>query len=57
MSEALRQHWPEYLMEAGCLGARCTELKGAVYIHPTLAEGFWTPMESVKPAESASAVA
>lgn len=30
-----------------------TVLKGAVYIHPTLAEGFWTLMESVKPAESA----
>jgi len=24
-------------------------LKGAVYIHPTLAEGFWTLMEEVKP--------
>ena len=23
-------------------------LKGAVYIHPTLAEGFWTLMEEVK---------
>jgi pyruvate/2-oxoglutarate dehydrogenase complex dihydrolipoamide dehydrogenase (E3) component len=28
-----------------------TMLKGAVYIHPTLAEGFWTLMEAVKPAE------
>jgi pyruvate/2-oxoglutarate dehydrogenase complex dihydrolipoamide dehydrogenase (E3) component len=28
-----------------------TILKGAVYIHPTLAEGFWTLMEAVKPAE------
>jgi pyruvate/2-oxoglutarate dehydrogenase complex dihydrolipoamide dehydrogenase (E3) component len=26
-----------------------TLLKGAVYIHPTLAEGFWTLMEEVKP--------
>jgi hypothetical protein len=26
-------------------------LKGAVYIHPTLAEGFWTLMEAVKPVE------
>jgi pyruvate/2-oxoglutarate dehydrogenase complex dihydrolipoamide dehydrogenase (E3) component len=28
-----------------------TLLKGAVYIHPTLAEGFFTLMESVKPAD------
>jgi pyruvate/2-oxoglutarate dehydrogenase complex dihydrolipoamide dehydrogenase (E3) component len=28
-----------------------TLLKGAVYIHPTLAEGFWTLMEEVKPAD------
>lgn len=28
-----------------------TMLKGAVYIHPTLAEGFWTLMEEVKPIE------
>src|SRR3990172_6509347 len=28
-----------------------TPLKGAVYIHPTLAEGFYTLMEEVKPAE------
>ena len=26
-----------------------TVLKGAVYTHPTLAEGFWTLMEDVKP--------
>jgi len=26
-------------------------LKGAVYIHLTLAEGFFTAMESVQPAE------
>jgi dihydrolipoamide dehydrogenase len=26
-----------------------TLLKGAVYIHPTLAEGFWTLIEEVKP--------
>jgi pyruvate/2-oxoglutarate dehydrogenase complex dihydrolipoamide dehydrogenase (E3) component len=30
--------------------ARYTVLKGAVYIHPTLAEGFFGLMESVKPA-------
>jgi pyruvate/2-oxoglutarate dehydrogenase complex dihydrolipoamide dehydrogenase (E3) component len=24
---------------------------GAIYIHPTLAEGFWTLMEEVKPAD------
>ncbi len=28
-----------------------TMLKGAIYIHPTLAEGFWTLMEEVKPVE------
>ena len=27
-----------------------TVLKGAVYIHPTLAEGFFGLMEDVKPA-------
>jgi pyruvate/2-oxoglutarate dehydrogenase complex dihydrolipoamide dehydrogenase (E3) component len=32
-------------------GAPYTLLKGAVYIHPTLAEGFWTLMEEVKPVE------
>ncbi len=32
-------------------GAPYTLLKGAIYIHPTLAEGFWTLMEEVKPAE------
>jgi pyruvate/2-oxoglutarate dehydrogenase complex dihydrolipoamide dehydrogenase (E3) component len=30
-------------------GAPYTLLKGAVYIHPTLAEGFWALMEEVKP--------
>jgi pyruvate/2-oxoglutarate dehydrogenase complex dihydrolipoamide dehydrogenase (E3) component len=30
-------------------GAPYTLLKGAVYIHPTLAEGFWTLMEAVRP--------
>jgi pyruvate/2-oxoglutarate dehydrogenase complex dihydrolipoamide dehydrogenase (E3) component len=30
-------------------GAPYTLLKGAIYIHPTLAEGFWTLMEEVKP--------
>ncbi len=28
-----------------------TLLKGAIYIHPTLAEGFFTLMESVKPVD------
>jgi len=28
-------------------GAPFTLLKGAVYIHPTLAEGLWTLMEAV----------
>jgi dihydrolipoamide dehydrogenase len=32
-------------------GAPYTLLKGAIYIHPTLAEGFWTLMEQVKPVE------
>jgi pyruvate/2-oxoglutarate dehydrogenase complex dihydrolipoamide dehydrogenase (E3) component len=31
-------------------GAPYTLLKGAIYIHPTLAEGFWSLMEDVKPA-------
>jgi len=30
-------------------GAPYTLLKGAIFIHPTLAEGFWTLMEEVKP--------
>jgi pyruvate/2-oxoglutarate dehydrogenase complex dihydrolipoamide dehydrogenase (E3) component len=32
-------------------GASYQLLKGAVYIHPTLAEGFWTLMEEVKPVD------
>jgi pyruvate/2-oxoglutarate dehydrogenase complex dihydrolipoamide dehydrogenase (E3) component len=32
-------------------GAPYTLLKGAVYIHPTLAEGFWALMEEVKPVD------
>jgi pyruvate/2-oxoglutarate dehydrogenase complex dihydrolipoamide dehydrogenase (E3) component len=32
-------------------GAPYTLLKGAIYIHPTLAEGFWTLMDQVKPVE------
>jgi pyruvate/2-oxoglutarate dehydrogenase complex dihydrolipoamide dehydrogenase (E3) component len=32
-------------------GAPFTLLKGAIYIHPTLAEGFWTLMEEVKPVD------
>jgi pyruvate/2-oxoglutarate dehydrogenase complex dihydrolipoamide dehydrogenase (E3) component len=35
-------------------GAPYTVLKGAVYIHPTLAEGFWSLMESVQPVENAA---
>jgi pyruvate/2-oxoglutarate dehydrogenase complex dihydrolipoamide dehydrogenase (E3) component len=38
----------EFVMLAG---APYTLMKGAVYIHPTLAEGFWTLMDSVKPVE------
>ncbi len=38
----------EFVMLAG---APYTLLKGAVYIHPTLAEGFWTLMEGVKGVE------
>ena len=32
-------------------GAPYTLLKGAIYIHPTLAEGFWSLMEEVKPVD------
>jgi dihydrolipoamide dehydrogenase len=35
----------EFVIRAG---APYTLLKGAVYIHPTMAEGFWTLMEQVK---------
>jgi pyruvate/2-oxoglutarate dehydrogenase complex dihydrolipoamide dehydrogenase (E3) component len=35
-------------------GAPYTLLKGAVYIHPTLAEGFWALMEEVVAVESVS---
>jgi dihydrolipoamide dehydrogenase len=38
----------EFVMLAG---APYTLMKGAVYIHPTLAEGFWTLMEEVKPVD------
>ena len=38
----------EFVMRAG---APYTLLKGAVYIHPTLAEGFWWLMEEVKPVD------
>jgi pyruvate/2-oxoglutarate dehydrogenase complex dihydrolipoamide dehydrogenase (E3) component len=31
-------------------GAPYTLLKGAVFTHPTLAEGFWSLMEAVQPA-------
>ena len=30
-------------------GAPYTLLKGAIYIHPTLAEGLWGLMEAVRP--------
>jgi dihydrolipoamide dehydrogenase len=36
----------EFVMLAG---APYTLMKGAIYIHPALAEGFWTLMEEVKP--------
>jgi pyruvate/2-oxoglutarate dehydrogenase complex dihydrolipoamide dehydrogenase (E3) component len=32
-------------------GAPYTLLKGAIYIHPTLAEGLWTLMDSVRPVD------
>jgi pyruvate/2-oxoglutarate dehydrogenase complex dihydrolipoamide dehydrogenase (E3) component len=32
-------------------GAPYTLMKGAIYIHPTLAEGFWTLMDQVKPVD------
>ena len=32
-------------------GAPYTLMKGAVYIHPTLAEGFYSLMDSVKPVD------
>src|SRR5712691_2633129 len=32
-------------------GAPYSLLKGAIFIHPTLAEGFWTLMEEVKPVD------
>jgi pyruvate/2-oxoglutarate dehydrogenase complex dihydrolipoamide dehydrogenase (E3) component len=38
----------EFVMRAG---APYTLLKGAIYIHPTLAEGLWTLMDSVKPVD------
>ena len=42
----------EFVMRAD---APYTLLKGAVYIHPTLAEGFWTLMEEVKPVDCRTA--
>jgi dihydrolipoamide dehydrogenase len=38
----------EFVMLAG---AKYTLMKGAIYIHPTLAEGFWSLMEQVKPVD------
>jgi pyruvate/2-oxoglutarate dehydrogenase complex dihydrolipoamide dehydrogenase (E3) component len=36
-------------------GAPYTLMKGAIYIHPTLAEGFWSLMEAVKPVDESKA--
>ncbi len=41
----------QIFMPAMMAGLPYTLLKGAVYIHPTLAEGFWTLMEEVKVSE------
>jgi pyruvate/2-oxoglutarate dehydrogenase complex dihydrolipoamide dehydrogenase (E3) component len=38
----------EFVMLAG---APYRLMKGAIYIHPTLAEGFWTLMDDVKPVD------
>lgn len=42
----------QILSAAMLADAPYTLLKGAIYIHPTLAEGFWTLMEEVKPVDS-----
>jgi pyruvate/2-oxoglutarate dehydrogenase complex dihydrolipoamide dehydrogenase (E3) component len=41
----------QVLMPVIAAGLPYTVLKGAVYIHPTLAEGLWTLMEEVRLAE------
>jgi pyruvate/2-oxoglutarate dehydrogenase complex dihydrolipoamide dehydrogenase (E3) component len=41
----------QMLMPVMAAGLPYTVLKGAVYIHPTLAEGFWTLMDEVKASE------
>jgi pyruvate/2-oxoglutarate dehydrogenase complex dihydrolipoamide dehydrogenase (E3) component len=41
----------QIFMPVMAAGLPYTVLKGAVYIHPTLAEGFWTLMEEVKLSE------
>ncbi len=44
----------EFVQMLGVLmmaGLPYTLLKGAVYIHPTLAEGFFALMEAVKPVD------
>jgi pyruvate/2-oxoglutarate dehydrogenase complex dihydrolipoamide dehydrogenase (E3) component len=41
----------QMLMPVMAVGLPYTVLKGAVYIHPTLAEGFWTLMDEVKASE------
>ena len=38
----------QMFMPVMAAGLPYSVLKGAVYIHPTLAEGFWTLMEEVK---------
>ena len=39
------------ILHAVMLAGALTVLKGAICIHPTLAEGFWTLMEKVKPTD------
>ena len=41
----------QMFMPVMAAGLPYTVLKGAVYIHPTLAEGFWTLMDEVKVSE------
>jgi pyruvate/2-oxoglutarate dehydrogenase complex dihydrolipoamide dehydrogenase (E3) component len=41
----------QVLMPVMAAGLPYTVLKGAIYIHPTLAEGLWTLMEEVRGAE------
>jgi pyruvate/2-oxoglutarate dehydrogenase complex dihydrolipoamide dehydrogenase (E3) component len=41
----------QVLMPVMVAGLPYTVLKGAIYIHPTLAEGLWALMEEVRLAE------